>query len=189
QSRNADEDHVDEGGDVNVRAERLEVHEERDADEACDEAERRTDESITHYVEGFEVVARVDVLLFQPRFVLADDVQVEIFYAHPVQVIGDLLGAGKRGSEKVDAFHEHPPERWTSTVTRLYLIVVVIDLASSRRLERARVSHTIFGFGRQCRACQALSVFRDPGLARDASRFLCGVDRAAGGRRFSRCAR
>src|SRR5690606_30407402 len=98
---------------------------------------------------GFEVVARVDVLLLQPRFVLADDVQVEIFYAHPVQILGDLLGAGQRGSEKVDAFHEHPPERWKKRTYKALPHLRLRHGSGYRALEArtGRVSHTIFGFG------------------------------------------
>ena len=74
QRRDRDQDRVHVHRHLVLGAERIEIHEERDADEAGGEAERGADEAVADDVERFEVVARMDVLLLQPRLVLTDDV-------------------------------------------------------------------------------------------------------------------
>jgi hypothetical protein len=53
----------------------------------------------------------MDVLLLQPRFVLADDVQVEIFDADGMQVVRDVMRARQRWGEEIEALHGSPDRK------------------------------------------------------------------------------
>src|SRR3984893_4401608 len=70
--------------------------------------ERGADEPVAHDIEGFEVVAGMDLMPLEARVVAANDVQVEIVDADIMQVGRHLIGRCYGGREKIDAFHGFP---------------------------------------------------------------------------------
>src|SRR5262245_53155460 len=101
-----DEDEIDVTRDV--RAEGFEVHQESSPDEPPNDPYRRADEAVADDVERFEVVAGMDVLPFQPGFVLRDNVEKEILDARSMEIIGDPMSALQRGCEVVKTTHHSP---------------------------------------------------------------------------------
>ena len=126
QRGDADQDHVDERRHLYVVAERLEIHEQPDADQSEDEAERCADEAVADDIQGFEIVAGMDVLLLEPRLVLGDDVQVEIFDAHFMQIVRHVVCARERGREIVEAFHGLPRVRTDRPVSSNPVVVFFV---------------------------------------------------------------
>jgi len=63
------------------------------------------DEAVADHVQRLQVVAGVDVLLFQAGLVLRDDVKEKVFQTRSMQVIGDPMRALERGREIVEAIH------------------------------------------------------------------------------------
>src|ERR1700716_278814 len=57
-----------------ISAKRLQVHEQSNARQSDEESQRGADESVANDVQGFEVVAGVDLVPLQPAFVAANDV-------------------------------------------------------------------------------------------------------------------
>src|ERR1700736_5314216 len=90
----------------------LEVDQQSNARQSREESQRGADESVANDVQGFEVVAGVDLVLLQPMVVAANDVQVEIPDANGVQIGRHLIGACQGGSEKVDTLHGFPPRNF-----------------------------------------------------------------------------
>ena len=94
---------VDEGRHLD--AERVEVPQRADADQAHDEADSAADDAVADDVERLEVVAGVDVLLLQAGFVARDHVDEEVRDPDLVQVVGDSVGAVERRRQIVKALH------------------------------------------------------------------------------------
>src|SRR5439155_9572426 len=101
--RDGDDHEIDVVG--NIRAERLEVHQQSGADQSRDGAKGGADEPVAQDIQRLQIVAGVDMFLLQPGFVLGDDVQEEIPQSRSVQVVGYAVRALERGREIVEAIH------------------------------------------------------------------------------------
>jgi hypothetical protein len=60
----------------------------------------------------------VDVLFLETALILTDDVQIEIFDANFMQIIGNVLGALQRRRQIVDAFHGQSPGGLAELINR-----------------------------------------------------------------------
>ena len=107
QRRYADDGVVDEVR--NLDAERVEVLDQADADQADQETHDAANDAIADDIERLEIVAGVDVLLLQPRFVTRDDVHEEILDPDLMQVVRDPMGALQRRRQIVQALHRFTP--------------------------------------------------------------------------------
>ena len=88
---------------------RLDRHEVAAMHQSDHTSERGADEPVAHDVQGFEVIAGVDLMPFEARLVAADDVQVQIPDADFMQIGRHLIGRCNVGSEKINTFHGFPP--------------------------------------------------------------------------------
>src|SRR3984893_11532480 len=95
-----------------MNAERLRVHEQSDPRQTNEKSQRGADEPVAHDIQGFEVVAGMDLMPLETRVVAANDVQVEIIDADRMQIGRHLIGRCYGGSEKINAFHGLPPRHF-----------------------------------------------------------------------------
>jgi hypothetical protein len=91
-----------------MNPEGLYVQEQSDPRQSDQKSERGADEAVAHDIQGFEVVAGMDLMPLETRVVAANDVQVEIVDADRMQIGRHLVGRCYGGSEKINAFHGFP---------------------------------------------------------------------------------
>src|SRR5580704_5745903 len=89
-------------------AEGLHVQEQSDARQSDQKSERGADEPVAYDIQGFEVVAGMDLMPLQARVIAANDVQVEVLDTDRMQIGRHLIGRCDAGREKINAFHGSP---------------------------------------------------------------------------------
>src|SRR5207302_7833629 len=68
-------------------------------------ADRGTDKAVADDIQRFQVIAGVDVLMLETRFVFGDDVNEKILYPGRVQIVGHLTSAVQRRRKVIQALH------------------------------------------------------------------------------------
>jgi hypothetical protein len=113
----ADQRHVNEGGDLD--AERVEVVDRPDPQQAHEQSAQPAEHAVTDDVERLQVVARVNVLLLESRLVARDHVDEEVLDPDGVQVVRNTVGAVQRRRQVIKALHLLPPLQIDATRGRV----------------------------------------------------------------------
>ena len=103
----ADQERIDESRNHMI-AEGFRVQQQAGASQPDHKPERGANESVTHDIQGFEVIAGMDLMALEARLVAADDVQIEIHDADLMQIGRYLIGRSDGASQIIKALQSFP---------------------------------------------------------------------------------